>query len=88
MSLAQPLGYVQITLSALSGLNPPAQSTMALISCSVASIRWRDDGVNPTASVGMPMNPGQEFQYSGDMNAIKFIAQSGTPVLDISFYRA
>ncbi len=59
----KPLGYDQITgLSGAVGLpNVPDGAVMALISCGVAPVRWRDDGVLPTASVGMPLLVGQEF---------------------------
>ncbi len=49
-----PLGYQQITgapMTAGTGLTVPAGATMALISVSGATMRWRDDGTAPTASV-------------------------------------
>jgi hypothetical protein len=47
-----PMGYQQITsLGAATTLTVPVGSTAALIMCEVASVRYRDDGTNPTASV-------------------------------------
>jgi hypothetical protein len=85
----QPLGYVQITgLGSATGLGAiPAGATMALISVSGANVRWRDDGTAPTANVGLPLIAGQEFSYSGTLSGIRFIAVSGSPVLDVSFYK-
>jgi hypothetical protein len=87
------LGYTQIVLSSTAvGLASgtlaaiPTDARMALISVSTANVRWREDAP-PTTLLGMPRAAGQEFQYSGDLAAIQFIAVSGSPVLDISFYR-
>lgn len=81
-----PLGYQQIVSpAAATGLTVPAGATMALISVSGATMRWRDDGTAPTAGVGMPVAAGQEFQYSGNLAAIQVIGTGAT--LDISYYR-
>src|SRR5258708_5167231 len=93
-----PLGYEQITLSGSTVIDLtnggtftiPPSARMALIAVSVAKVRWRDDGTNPTTAVGMPVDGTTntlEFQYTGDLTAIKFVAVSGSPVLDVSFYR-
>jgi hypothetical protein len=49
-------------------------------------VRWRDDDVNPTASVGMPLAAGVTLQYDGDLTKIKFIEQSASAKLNISYY--
>jgi hypothetical protein len=91
-----PLGYCQITLGAdavgfaaacTNGL--PASANVAVISVETAAVRWRDDGTAPTASIGMPIAAGAvPFIYTGTPSAIEFIAQSGSPVIDVSFYRS
>jgi len=57
------LGYQQITdLSASVGLTLPTQPvspTVALIVPLTQDVRWRDDGVAPTATVGMPLAAGE-----------------------------
>lgn len=89
------MGYQQITsLSAAAGLTVPTQTadgskqqpTFALIVCEGAPVRWRDDGTAPTASVGMPLAIGVPLQYDGDLTRIKFIQQSATGILNISYY--
>ena len=84
-----PLGYEQITsLTAAAGLTVPTGAALAIIRASTAAVRWRDDGVAPTTSVGMPMaTTDAPFEYSGNLSAIKFIAETGSPVLDVSYYR-
>lgn len=89
------LGYQQITsLSASTGLTVPTlapdgsfqKPTFALIIAEGAPVRWRDDGTGPTASVGMPLAIGVPLQYDGDLNKIKFIEQSASAKLNISYY--
>lgn len=81
-----PLGYQQIVNPTVAtALTVPPGATMALISVSGATVRWRDDGTAPTASVGMPVTAGQEFQYSGSLAAIQFIGTGAT--LDVSYYQ-
>jgi hypothetical protein len=89
------LGYQQITdLSAATALTIPTltpdgsyqKPTFALIIAEGAAVRWRDDGVSPTASVGMPLAIGVPLQYDGDLTKIRFIEQVGTAKLNISYY--
>jgi len=81
------LGYQQITsLSAATGLTVPVGATSALIVASSQAIRWRDDGVNPTASVGMPVTIDTYFSYDGDLNRIRFIEQLSGAALNVSYY--
>lgn len=81
------LGYQQITsLSAATALTVPTGATAALIVASTQNIRWRDDGTNPTASVGMPVLVDTYFTYDGDLSRIRFIEQSSGAVLNVSYY--
>lgn len=88
-------GYQQITsLSSASGLTVPPRTpnglnekpVFALIVAEGAPVRWRDDDTAPTASVGMPLAVGVPLQYDGDLNKIKFIEQSASAKLNISYY--
>ena len=89
------LGYQQITdLSSAVGLTVPTlapdgsnqKPTFALIICETQGVRWRDDGIAPSASVGMPLAAGVPLQYDGDLNKIKFIQQSASAKLNVSYY--
>ena len=90
----KPLGYVQIlnaTLAASTGIVMPVPIPSyvpgyVIIQCQGGVVRWRDDGVAPTATVGMSLPSGAELDYPGDISAIRFISSSGTPILDISLY--
>lgn len=87
-----PLGYCQLTSLASSTLvsscsgGIPALTGWAVICIETNAIRWRDDGVAPTAAVGMPIVAGQCFNYSGTFATLRLIAQTGSPVANISFY--
>lgn len=84
------LGYQQITsLSAAAGLTVPtvpSQPTMAVIVAEGQSVRWRDDGIAPTATVGMPLAVGATLNYDGDLNKIKFIETAASAKINVSYY--
>jgi hypothetical protein len=89
------LGYQQITsLSSATGLTVPSvdlnglscRPSIAIIVSETQAVRWRDDDVNPTASIGMPLAAGVTLQYDGDLTKIKFIEQSASAKLNISYY--
>ena len=85
-----PTGYQQVlnaTLQSAAGLAPPAKTCYAMIQANGGAVRWRDDGTNPTATIGMLLPAGGELDCTTNLNAIKFIAASGTPVLDINYYQ-
>lgn len=82
------MGYQQITsVSSAVGLTPPSGALKAVIVAENTQCRWRDDGVNPTASVGMPLSPGAFFAYDGDLNRIRFIEVVAGAKLNVSYYR-
>ena len=81
------LGYQQITsLSSSTALTVPAGATLALIVPEAQNVRWRDDGVAPTASVGMLVPANSSMSYDGDLKAIRFIAATSGAILNVSYY--
>jgi len=89
------LGYQQITsLSSATGLTVPSKDlnglackpSIAMITPETQGVRWRDDDVDPTSSVGMPLAAGTTLQYDGDLTKIKFIEQVAGAKLNISYY--
>jgi len=89
------LGYQQITsLSASTALTVPIRDVnglscrpaIAIITPETQAVRWRDDGVAPTASVGMPLAAGVTLQYDGDITKILFIEQTASAKLNITYY--
>lgn len=85
-----PLLYAQdTTISSASALpgTIPAATTVALIQAEGADIRWRDDGENPTASVGMLLGAGTAFWYRGTFSAFKAIQVTSGGILNVSYYQ-
>ena len=84
-----PLGYAQdTTISAATALpTVPAATTVALIQAEGANIRWRDDGQDPTASVGTLLGAGCSFWYRGTFAAFKIIQVSSGGVLNVTYYQ-
>lgn len=89
------LGYQQITpLSASTGLTVPqtdlnglaCKPSIAIITVEAQAVRWRDDDVAPTASVGMPLASGATLQYDGDLGKIRFIEQVSGAKLNVTYY--
>lgn len=82
------LGYQQITLDAVTSqaLTIPAGTSFVLVAPE-AAIRVRDDGTNPTASVGYPIPSGAELKYTGTaLTGLKFISQSGNAVINAWYF--
>lgn len=91
------MGYQQITsLAASTGLTVPtidpntglsAVPTVALIIVENQPVRYRDDGVAPTASVGMLLPFGSVFFYDGDLKKIRFIQTIAGATINVSYYK-
>jgi hypothetical protein len=73
--------------SSTSGGIPPG-ATSALLQAETADVRFRDDGGAPTAGVGAIVVHGTPpIFYTGTLKNLQFIALSGSPLLDVLFYR-
>lgn len=85
-----PLGFEQLDATALASavtLTVPAGATHAIIGALAGTVAWRDDGTAPTADTGIPLAANATLEYSGDLAAIQFIKISGSPTLNVSYYR-
>jgi hypothetical protein len=89
------LGYQQITtLSSATSLTVPdkdvqglnCKPSISLITPEGQAVRWRDDGVAPSATVGMPLAAGVTLQYDGDLTKIQFIEQVSGAKLNVTYY--
>lgn len=88
VGLYTPNGYQQLTsISGATGLTVPTGSVIAEICDEGDEARYRDDGTNPTTTVGMPVPAGTCFQYAGLLTAIKFIDTSSGAIVDVSYYK-
>ena len=87
----EPVGYEKVTVAGTAvGLTIPSDATKALMVLEDAKVRFRDDGTNPTATEGMPLNIDQSLVIEsglslGKFKAIRTGATSGT--LYILYYK-
>lgn len=65
----------------------PAGATSVYLSAEVAGVRYRDDGGAPQTGVGVIIPAATGILYSGTISALRFIAASGSPLLNAAFYR-
>lgn len=83
-----PKGYERRVVGAAAvGLVAIPRAKYALIVCEGNAVRWRDDDTNPTATDGIPLEPGGILQYDALLEKLKFIrsgAADGT--LHVSYY--
>ena len=84
----EPKGYrQQTTLSAAIGLEGvPQGARAALIQAVTQNVRWRDDGTDPTDSIGMQLAAGRDMLYTGDLAKIKFIEEAASAELNVAYY--
>jgi hypothetical protein len=92
------LGYQQYS-TALSSAIPlsliPALSTRGtpayrlLLSAEVQNVRWRDDGVALTTTVGFLLKTSDPpFEYSGNILALQFIQVTAGAILSVLYFQA
>lgn len=84
------LGYQQFTVATATALpSIPTGTFEALLVCETQTVRWRDDGTNPTASVGMPLIANQAFPYMGNatsLAAMRIIQTTATATCNVTYY--
>lgn len=86
-----PKGYQQLTVSTTAvGLTVPPGASRAVIKVIAQPVRYRDDGVDPTTSLGYPKVANDEFVLSGSsMKNVKFIRDDASDAtLEILYYGA
>jgi hypothetical protein len=89
-----PLGYQQLTSfdGAAVGLDVPKDCTHIFWRAQTAGFRWRDDGTDPTTTVGQlvsELDPGDFYPGNPqELGPLRIIATGGTAVLNACFYKA
>lgn len=88
------LGYFQVAITSVAqtlaqlGIAIPNDTVMIVIGAEVAAIRYRYDGTAPTATVGRPLNVGQEISLSlDDFSKLRFIQQAAGARLNVDFHK-
>lgn len=68
----------------------PAGAVCAFVTATGANLNWRDDGTAATASVGtggQQLLAGASMWYCGALSSLRFIQQSATGALSVSYYK-
>jgi hypothetical protein len=82
-----PKGYQQITdLDPAVGLTVPDGAQYVLLKAEAQAIRWCDDGTTPTTSIGMVIDVGDAFWYTGELRDILFFEDAAGAILNASYY--
>lgn len=76
-----------------NGLRVPCR---ALIQCALTAdagkgavaVRWRSDGTDPTAALGMQLAPGQAIEIDSGLATIRFLGVAVNAKLFVSYYPA
>jgi hypothetical protein len=85
-----PCGYQQLAVDTAQFLTVPTACgvvSMATITPEVQAVRYRDDAIAPTATVGMPVAVGVTLVYEGSITKIRFISQTAGGIVNASFYK-
>lgn len=90
MAYLKAKGYQQLTnLASATTLTVPAGTSVALIQAEAQDVRWRDDGTNPTATVGMILSAGQTLLYdAADLAIIAFIQTAASAKVNVTYLGA
>lgn len=64
----------------------PAGTQMLLLQPQAQAIRWRDDGIDPTAAIGYPIAVGAELRYTGQFARLKVISQVAGAIVNCLAY--
>lgn len=86
----QPLGYQQFaagSINTAASLTVPAGTAVVILEPEAQVVRFRDDGTDPTTTVGMPLQVGESYQYTGaSPAAIRVIAAVAGGILNVLYY--
>lgn len=83
-----PTGFVPVaSFSTSTGFTPPTGSTVCFIQAEGNSVRFRTDGVAPTASVGQLFPTNVLMQLTAGLSTFRAIPTSGSATLDVDCYK-
>lgn len=75
--------------AAITAAGIPTGATSVFLQAETANVRYRDDGGAPTAAIGslLVAGVGGQIYYQGSLTQIRFILATGSPILNVAFYR-
>ncbi len=82
----EPNGYQQITnLLTSQPLKVPKGARDAILQAVGQNIRWLDNDLNPTASIGTQLVPGKDKLYTGALSRLRFIEETASAELNVLY---
>lgn len=87
LSAANTASSASVTSGGIPVDNAGRLPNYVILLADTAAVRWRDDGAAPTASIGNSIPAAAPLTYAGPPSAPRFIQQTSSAVLNISFYR-
>ena len=84
VAAANTVAAFSLTIPGMSTNGP--KPTTALIQAETQGLRWRDDGTDPTTSVGMLIPAGQTLEYAGPLTKLRLINATAGAIANISYY--
>lgn len=84
-AIVKPSGYVQYT-SLATATNGVAIGRAALIQVLDQNCRYRDDGEDPTSTVGVRIHAGESIWYTGDLRELRIIEETAGAEVNILTY--
>jgi hypothetical protein len=85
-AIIEPDGYVQLNPTIAMGIGI-GNGRVALIQALDQNVRYRDDGPDPTTSIGVRIHAGESIWYTGDLRKIRFIEETSGAELNILVYK-
>jgi len=78
--------FGQITSLSSAVKCPSPSGSTVIFQPESQSIRWRPDGIDPTASVGFLLTAGNTYLFTGDLSQLRFIEVAGGASLNIAVF--
>lgn len=89
VSSSSCVGFQQITsLAAAQSLTVPTEGcTFFVVQAEGQSVRYRQDGTDPTAAVGMTLAVGAAVNFTTDPSKVRFIETAASAKINVEFYK-
>lgn len=81
-------GFQNISVTTAQALTVPSGASHALLTVDTGggNIRFREDGTNPTASIGLLVQAGAAVELTNLAN-VRIVSTTGTTVVNVSYRR-
>ena len=81
----KPVGYAQV-VGIAAAIDPPVGGRILKLSPETQGIRIRDDGTDPTTTVGFLIPAGTCYEYRGDVTRLRIIEAAASSTLNVLGY--